>query len=543
MYRKKLVLAFASLFGLMLIQAGVAFWLFQTVQQHEKRSVVAENLLVSYTDLSADKQRLKVWYAQLLLTGDAPAEARDLLLTRIDGHIRSLRTLSELQAGLLDQSDTPAPAMDHKQTLDVLQNNFSNFRQRVVQTQAERQASHQTGDKEQIWRDVLAIFDMAGTQDVRVLIAGAIKQQARISQQAEDAAEATIKRSNQVLVAMVALTSAITLVMAWYFASKLKRPIDDLLLGTQRVQSTQFDPAHPISVPQRSQDEFGQLARSFNSMAQEIYNTRLLEKARNEILELAVRERTAELMQANEALQSADGHRRQFFADLSHELRTPTTAILGEAEIALRGKQKSIEDYRFSLNNIASTTRQLSQRISELLLLAREQTLSDHVQLASLPLAPILQEAVAQARSLAQGSEVVVDGILDSSPGAAHAVLTDAAKLHQVLMVLYDNAVRYTPGGGRVSTQVSDLGGAVEVSIVDTGIGLDATEEAEVFKRNFRGVNARKMRSDGAGLGLAIAQTLAEAIGADIGLQRQAGGGCRAVVRLTKGGGYVHPGR
>lgn len=543
MYRKKLVLAFASLFGLMLIQAGVAFWLFQTVQQHEKRSVVAENLLVSYTDLSADKQRLKVWYAQLLLTGDAPAEARDLLLTRIDGHIRSLRTLSELQARLLDQSDTPAPAMDHKQTLDVLQNNFSNFRQRVVQTQAERQASHQTGDKEQIWRDVLAIFDMAGTQDVRVLIAGAIKQQARISQQAEDAAEATIKRSNQVLVAMVALTSAITLVMAWYFASKLKRPIDDLLLGTQRVQSTQFDPAHPISVPQRSQDEFGQLAGSFNSMAQEIYNTRLLEKARNEILELAVRERTAELMQANEALQSADGHRRQFFADLSHELRTPTTAILGEAEIALRGKQKSIEDYRFSLNNIASTTRQLSQRISELLLLAREQTLSDHVQLASLPLAPILQEAVAQARSLAQGSEVVVDGILDSSPGGAHAVLTDAAKLHQVLMVLYDNAVRYTPGGGRVSTQVSDLGGAVEVSIVDTGIGLDATEEAEVFKRNFRGVNARKMRSDGAGLGLAIAQTLAEAIGADIGLQRQAGGGCRAVVRLTKGGGYVHPGR
>ena len=543
MYRKKLVLAFASLFGLMLIQAGVAFWLFQTVQQHEKRSVVAENLLVSYTDLSADKQRLKVWYAQLLLTGDAPAEARDLLLTRIDGHIRSLRTLSELQARLLDQSDTPAPAMDHKQTLDVLQNNFSNFRQRVVQTQAERQASHQTGDKEQIWRDVLAIFDMAGTQDVRVLIAGAIKQQARISQQAEDAAEATIKRSNQVLVAMVALTSAITLVMAWYFASKLKRPIDDLLLGTQRVQSTQFDPAHPISVPQRSQDEFGQLARSFNSMAQEIYNTRLLEKARNEILELAVRERTAELMQANEALQSADGHRRQFFADLSHELRTPTTAILGEAEIALRGKQKSIEDYRFSLNNIASTTRQLSQRISELLLLAREQTLSDHVQLASLPLAPILQEAVAQARSLAQGSEVVVDGILDSSPGGAHAVLTDAAKLHQVLMVLYDNAVRYTPGGGRVSTQVRDLGGAVEVSIVDTGIGLDATEEAEVFKRNFRGVNARKMRSDGAGLGLAIAQTLAEAIGADIGLQRQAGGGCRAVVRLTKGGGYVHPGR
>lgn len=543
MYRKKLVLAFASLFGLMLVQAAVVYGLFQTIQLHEQRSVVAENLLVSYTDLSADKQRLKVWYAQLLLTGEAPAETRDALLGRIDGHIRSLRTLSEVQASLQDHSAVAPQHSADKITLDILQNNFSNFRDRVVQTQSERQASHQTGDKEQIWRDVLAIFDMAGTQDVRVLIAGAIRQQAQISQQAVATAEAAIQRSNRVLTIMIALTSAITLVMAWYFASHLKRPIDDLLLGTQRVQSNQFDPAQPIIVPQRSQDEFGQLARSFNAMAQEIHNTRVQEKARNEILESAVQARTAELLQANETLRKADEQRRQLFADLSHELRTPTTAILGEAEIALRGAPKTNEDYRLSLNNIASTTRQLSKRINELLLLAREQVLSSQVRSMPLQLAPFLQDAVAQARSIAQSSGVMVEELTAPLPDAAREVFADPEKLPQMLMVLYDNAVRYTPAGGRVSTRVLDLGDAVEVSIIDNGIGLDEVEEADVFKRNFRGVKARKMRSDGAGLGLAIAQTLAEAIGAKVGLQRQAAGGCRAVLLLSKGGAHVHPGR
>lgn len=525
MYRKKLVLAFICLCSLMLLQAAVTYWLVQTVQKYEKRSQVAHDMLTRLTDISADKQRLKVWYAQLLLTGNAPEATRDQLLVKIDNNIQALRRLSTVQASILQEAGRTVGSDTGLDTLSILEQNFSNFSQRVVLTLADRQLD----SKEEIWTDVLGIFDMANTRDVRVLIAGAIKQQAEIYRQAQEDENAAIRLSNLVLGIMIALTCAATLLMAWYFARQLKQPLEDLLLSTRQLQDGNLDSDQPVVVPQRSQDEFGQLAHSFNAMALEIHNTRLRDRAKNELLEAAVQERTAQLTLANANLQQEDVRRSQLFADLSHELRTPATAILGEAEIALRGHDKTVSDYRLSLGNIAATTRQLAQRINELLLLAREQALVSDLRMAAVPLHSVLRETLAQARSIAQGSGVTV---LDQREAPKLEVRTDAAKLFQILMTLYDNAVRYTPEGGEVRTQVDFSESGVLVSITDTGIGLLPHEEPELFRRSFRGEQARRMRSDGAGLGLAIAKTLADALGVTVQLQNHAGGGCRALVSI-----------
>ena len=518
-------MAFICLCSMMMLQAAVAYWLVQTVQKYEKRSQVAHDMLTRLTDVSADKQRLKVWYAQLLLTGSAPESTRDQLLVKIDQNINALRRLSTVQAGMLQAAGRIDSINMDLDTLGVLEQNFSNFSQRVLLTLADRQSDNKT----ETWNDVLGIFDMANTRDVRVLIANAIKQQSEINRQAEHDENAAIHNSNMVLGIMIAMTCAATLLMAWYFARRLKQPLEDLLLSTQRLQDGNLNSHQPVVVPQRSQDEFGRLAQSFNAMALEIHNTRLKDRAKNVLLEAAVQQRTAQLSLANENLQQEDSRRRQLFADLSHELRTPATAILGEAEIALRGNDKVVADYRLSLDNIASTTRQLAKRINELMLLAREQTLVSDVRLATVPLHTVLQESLAQARSIAQGSGVTV---LDQPEVEMFEVRTDAAKRHQILMTLYDNSIRYTPEGGEVRTNVSLSESGVVVSITDTGIGLLAHEEPELFRRSFRGEQARRMRSDGAGLGLAIAKTLADALGMTIQLQSQAGGGCRAMLRI-----------
>lgn len=528
MYRKKLVLAFFALLGLMLIQILVAYWLVQTAQRHEKRSSVAHDMLTRYTDISADKQRLKVWYAQLLLTGEASAESRDTFLQRINANILALRELSALQARLLDAEALSMTGVDASKTLDILELNFSNFRQRVIQTRSGRHSE----DREQIWTEVLGIFDMAGALDVRVVLAEAIKRQSMISQLAGEAADAAIHRSNWVMGIMIVFTVMVTFAMSRYLVQQIKRPVEDLLLGTLRMQAGNFDPDQPIRVPERKQDEFGQLAHSFNAMAQEIHQTRLRDKEKNDYLEAAVQERTAQLQQANASLQLVARRQRQLFADLSHELRTPATAILGEAEIALRGQGKQADDYHLSLTHIVETSRQLAQRINELLLLAREQLVADDISLAEVNLVPLLQEAVGQARSIARDSGVTVVALAGSTPDPKSRIMTDAAKLHQILMVLYDNAVRYTPAGGNVQTHVDMTDDGFEISITDTGIGLLETEQAEVFARHFRGEQARRMRSDGAGLGLAIAKTLADALGVGLRLHGLATGGCRAVLTI-----------
>lgn len=528
MYRKKLVLAFFALLGLMLNQILVAYWLVQTAQRHEKRSSVAHDMLTRYTDISADKQRLKVWYAQLLLTGEASAQSRDTFLQRINANILALRELSALQARLLDAEVLTMTGVDASKTLDILELNFSNFRQRVIQTRSGRHSE----DREQIWTEVLGIFDMAGALDVRVVLAEAIKRQSMISQLAGEAADAAIHRSNWVMGIMIVLTVVVTFAMSRYLVQQIKRPVEDLLLGTLRMQAGNFDPDQPIQVPERKQDEFGQLAHSFNAMAQEIHQTRLRDKEKNDYLEAAVQERTAQLQQANASLQLVARRQRQLFADLSHELRTPATAILGEAEIVLRGQDKQADDYRLSLTHIVETSRQLAQRINELLLLAREQLVADDISLAEVTLVPLLQEAVGQARSIARDSGVTVLALAGSTPDSEGRIMTDAAKLHQILMVLYDNAVRYTPAGGNVQTHVNMTDDGFEISITDTGIGLLEKEQAEVFARHFRGEQARRMRSDGAGLGLAIAKTLADALGVGLRLHGLATGGCRAVLTI-----------
>ena len=530
MYRRKLVLAFICLCGLMLVQAVTAYWLVQTAQHHEQRSRVAHDMLTRYTDVSADKQRLKVWYAQLLLTGNAALPTRDLLLVRLNTNIQALRKLSAVQTQLLGEDRLRLAGIDNTDTLNVLEKNFSNFQQRVVQAQTDRKPA----DNEHIWTEMLGIFDMAETRDVRVLLAAAINQQSGLSQQADANADAVVQRSNFVFAAMMVLSCAAALAMAWYFVRQLKQPLEDLLLGTQRIKKEQSAGMQPITVPERSRDEFGQLAQSFNTMALEIHQTRLKDRAENSRLEAAVSERTAQLTNANAQLKAADVRRRQLFADLSHELRTPATAILGEAEIALRGLDKPVADYRLTLENIASTTRQLSQRVNELLLLSREQSIAADISLDSVPFAPILHEALAQARSLAQGSGVAVADIKASMDLTSVIVKTDAAKLLQILMVLYDNAVRYTGAGGTVTTRIAVAGDKVEVSIFDTGIGLDKAEIENVFHRNFRGAQARKMRSDGAGLGLAIAKNLADALGIHISLDNQSVTGCRASVQMSE---------
>lgn len=528
MYQKKLVLAFFSLCGLMLFQILVAYWLVQIAQHHRLRNAVAHDMLTRYTDISADKQRLKVWYAQLLLTGEASVESRDAYLQRIDANIQSLRELSVMQAKLLDDSELPSTGMKASETLDVLQQNFSNFRQRVIQTRSGRHSA----DREQIWTEVLGIFDMAGTLDVRVLLAESIKQQGMISEMADQAAQAAIRRSNGLMAIMIALTIAATIAMSRYFAKQIKQPVEDLLLGTRRMQGGDFNPDRPVRVPERKPDEFGQLAQSFNAMAQEIHQTRLRDKVKNDYLEAAVQDRTAQLLKANASLQLEARRRQQLFADLSHELRTPATAILGEAEIALRGQDKSTPEYRLSLGNIVGTSRQLAQRINELLVLAREQLIADDINVAEVSLVPLLEEAVGQARSIAKDSGVAVEALSGPTRHSLATAMTDAAKLHQILMVLFDNAVRYTPEGGSIQTHISTVDGRVEIAIIDNGIGLLESEQADVFTRYFRGEQARRMRPDGAGLGLTIAKTLADALGLGLRLQRQAMGGCRAVLSI-----------
>ena len=118
-------------------------------------------------------------------------------------------------------------------------------------------------------------------------------------------------------------------------------------------------------------------------------------------------------------------------------------------------------------------------------------------------------------------------------------VNANPARLQQLVQVLLDNALRYTPPGGRVSADIRLVvlpGGVLgfELSVTDTGIGLVEAEHSLLFDRHFRGSNARQFRPDGVGLGLPIAQTIAQAHGAQLVLHSRPDGGTQAELQIAQ---------
>lgn len=216
-------------------------------------------------------------------------------------------------------------------------------------------------------------------------------------------------------------------------------------------------------------------------------------------------ERTSELSAAHETLQQADQRRRQLLADLSHELRTPATAIRGEAEIALRGADQSQTEYRETLTRIVGGVKQLAGVIDDLLLVARAEADQLAMHFGEVDLSELLGDVTDMASALGARHDVRVQ--LEAAGAALPLVMlqADADRLRQALVIVLDKAVRYSRHGGTVreswqpgSTNASD-GSRVQVRVTDEGIGIDADELPKVFDRFVRDRRARIHRADGTG--------------------------------------------
>jgi len=243
-------------------------------------------------------------------------------------------------------------------------------------------------------------------------------------------------------------------------------------------------------------------------MAAELQQHRREADAARRRLEDAVEARTRELQTAHETLQLLDHRRRQLFADLSHELRTPATAIRGEAEIAMRGGDKPAEEYRQTLTRIVGGVKQLTGVVNDLLLIARAEADQLAIQPAPLDLPALLIDVAQQAQALAELHGVHLSLAAPEPDLTVHA---DAERLRQAVMILLDNAIRYSHPGGEVQLELATSGSEAQIVVRDHGIGIAAQEQSAIFERFVRGQRARQHRADGTGIGLSIAQAIVQA--------------------------------
>lgn len=219
---------------------------------------------------------------------------------------------------------------------------------------------------------------------------------------------------------------------------------------------------------------------------------------------------------------------RRFMADAAHELRTPITILRTRAEIALQ-QSRDAQDYVSVLQGVEAEARRLGGIVDSLLVLARADTGERQIERERIFLDDIALDAAGAARIVARqkGVDVKVEEF-EEAP-----VVGDPTLIRQLIMIVLDNAVKFTDAGGEVSVDVSMREGAPTVVVTDTGIGIRQEELSLVFRRFFRGENARA-RTDGAGLGLSIASWIAREHGAEIALQSKPGKGTKVIVTFPK---------
>jgi signal transduction histidine kinase len=246
--------------------------------------------------------------------------------------------------------------------------------------------------------------------------------------------------------------------------------------------------------PVTSGDELGELATSFNAMA--------------------------------ESLASQERIRQQFIADVSHELRTPLAVLQGEIEALQDGVTQPSKE---RLASLYEETQLLTRLVDDLRTLSLADTGELKLQLQTEPVADFLKRGVSAMAEAAARENVAFR--LDLDPGLP-AVTADAHRISQVLINLLSNAIRHTLAGGEVCVSAQVNGDVVRVRVRDSGSGIPAEALPHIFDRFYRVDPSRTRSSGGSGLGLAISRQLIQAHGGDIWAENNEGRGVTVTFTL-----------
>ncbi|MFA5800911.1 MAG: ATP-binding protein [Thermoleophilia bacterium] len=282
----------------------------------------------------------------------------------------------------------------------------------------------------------------------------------------------------------------VAFVISIVISRRITRPIHDMALVTERIA----DGDYSQKVDVQSNDEIGSLAHSLNEMT--------------------------------EGLAESQKLKRELMANIAHELRTPLTSISGYME--------GLEDGVVPANNetyqlVHREAARLSRLVDDLQRLSRAESGQEELDVVELPSELFIERVAKKLRPMFIEKDISL--LLEFTPGTP-ALLVDEDKTDQVLVNLINNALNYTPSGGKVTLSARASGRMVQIDIADTGIGIDAEDLPYIFERFYRADKSRSRDRGGSGIGLTIAKKYIETLGGEISVSSTPGQGTIFTVLL-----------
>lgn len=290
---------------------------------------------------------------------------------------------------------------------------------------------------------------------------------------------------------MAAVGAMAAFAVGWFLSGRALRPVV-ALTDTARGIARSQEFSRRVSV-ETARDELGKLAATFNEMLG--------------------------------SLEQAYSAQQRFVADASHELRAPLTVIQANLELLRRADGLPAAEQHHALQEAHAEAARLARLVADLLMLARADA-GQALRRDVVELDRLLLDTLGEVRHLTSGQQLEVTAI------EPLAVAGDADRLKQLLLILLDNAVRYTPAPGRVAVSLTRDASTAVVTVHDSGIGVPAEALPHVFERFYRADSARSRDPGGTGLGLPIARWIATQHGGTVDLASATGRGTTATIRL-----------
>jgi heavy metal sensor kinase len=278
----------------------------------------------------------------------------------------------------------------------------------------------------------------------------------------------------------------------WFLARKSLKPVDEIISAAREINARNLDRMLPT---RDVDDEIGRLSTTFNQTFRRLHQS--FEQA------------------------------KQFSLDASHELRTPLTIMRGEIEIALRSDKKR-DEYRRVLASCLEELLRLTSIVDNLLLLSKSDFDQADIRAEDVDLEELLQEIREDAEIMAVPKGIQVAFEETAKP----RIIGDPLRMRQLILNLVDNAMKFTPAGGKVTLALGEQDGHAVVSVSDTGIGIRPADQEKIFDRFYRVDKGRSRELGGSGLGLSIAKWIAEAHGGRIFVTSKEGCGSAFTVIL-----------
>lgn len=506
--------------AIVLLMAVVSYVSILTTDRHLKRVQWANHKLEAITSVNVQANRFSEQIAELLLIGE-PERVDYVNASRdLEKGFARLEQITRDEAAYVVEDGEDAESSDEMYRLQRMRQLYTEIDHSVARLIVMRNEGRIEEAIQLFRNDIENRLDAEFEHLLRVAVLDDREEVMEADREA--------KALWWLLAWIVALATLAALAICLATGNRLSRalirPVAQLIAGTDAIRRGELD--HRIDY--RGNDELGALAQGFNQMGAQLEEQRDQVRDAQSNLERQVADRTGALAAANERLSALDHLRAQFLADISHELRTPLTVLRGEAEITLRHAPKPEAEYREALERIVMLARDMSRLVDDLLFLARSETDTLRFELRPLALQDLLAKVKHEGQTLGRGKGIDVQ--IDC-PDEPIWVAADAQRLKQALLIVLDNAIKYSPRGRAVDLRVLLVERFVEIAIRNGGHGIRAEEVPHVFDRFYRGQTSG---GDGLGLGLAIAKWLLEKQGGDIALNSEADSFTEVRIRISR---------